>query len=216
MTTYMPPSADSDGVRRWYALYLQPRREFSVSKQLSLRQLDHYLPLYHVIHKWKNRCTKHLDLPLFPGYLFVRLSTEQRVSVLSVPGVVQLVGRPGRPSPLPDDEIEALRGGLKDRNPQPHPPLTEGERVRIRSGALAGMVGTLQRSSDGPRVVITLDLIAQGASVEVDWNEVEPVGADSRLVSTRQNADDKHCSTVEAGMANRLLHSSIEPVPQIP
>ncbi len=162
---------------RWYAVYLHPRREMIVAKHLTLRQIEYYLPLYQTVHTWKNRCTKHLELPLFPGYLFVRITSEQRVPVLSVPGVVQLVGQPGKPAPLEDREIDALRFGLCDRNPQPHPPLFEGERVRIRSGALAGLEGTLQRGADCPRVVISLDIISQGASVEVDWTELEPVDA---------------------------------------
>ena len=140
---------------------------------MALRGCESYLPLYHVIHRWKNRCTKHLDLPLFPGYLFARITVAQRVSVLSIPGVVDLVGPPGMPSPLPDDEIETLRSGLADRNPQPHPPVIEGERVRIRSGALAGLEGTLQRGANGPHVILTLDIISQGALVEVDWRELD-------------------------------------------
>ena len=178
------PACDRDA--RWYAVYLQPRREMIVAKHLTLRQIEYYLPLYQAVHTWKNRCTKHLELPLFPGYLFVRITNQQRVPVLSIPGVVQLVGQPGKPAPLADSEIEILRLGLSARKPQPHPPLTEGERVRIRSGALAGLEGTLQRGADGPRVVISLDLIAQGASVEVDWFELEPVaenGSNNRLRS---------------------------------
>ncbi len=165
-------------VPRWYAVYVQPRREMTVENQLALRQCECYLPVYHVVHKWKNRCTRHLDLPLFPGYLFVRITPHQRVSVLSIPGVVDLVGPPGRPAPLPDAEIEALRSGLSNRNPQPHPPVVVGERVRIRSGALAGLEGTLQRGANGPRVVLTLDIISQGALVEVDWHELEWIGVE--------------------------------------
>jgi transcription antitermination factor NusG len=171
---------------RWYAVYLHPRREAMVAKHLAFRAVEYYLPTYQAVHTWKNRCTKHLELPLFPGYLFVRICNQQRVAVLSVPGVVQLVGQLGKATPLSDSEMDTLRLGLSARKPQPHAPLSEGERVRIRSGALAGLEGTLQRGADGPRVVISLDIIAQGASVEVDWSELEPA---SRSISSATSLD---------------------------
>src|SRR5579862_169647 len=127
--------------RRWYALYVRPHQEVVVAQHLALRGIEFYLALYSAVHVWKNRCSKHLELPLFPGYIFVHIGPWERVSVLGVQGVVHLVGTPGRPIPLPDDEIEALRIGIAERNPQPHPPLAEGQRVRIRRGALAGLEG---------------------------------------------------------------------------
>ena len=59
---------------------------------------------------------------------------------------------------------------------EPHPFLKVGERVRIRGGALAGMEGVVVRSKNHIRVIISLDLIMQSVSVEVDWDELEPVG----------------------------------------
>jgi len=196
---------------RWYAVYLQPRREMMVAKHLAFRAIEYYLPVYQAVHTWKNRCTKHLELPLFPGYLFVRITNQQRVPVLSIPGVVQLVGQPGKPAPLSDSEMDTLRFGLSARKPQPHPPLSEGERVRIRSGALAGLEGTLQRGVDGPRVVISLDIIAQGASVEVDWFELEPVvegiSREARL-SVDAAAVSDLTATTSIGNYSQVVHTT--------
>jgi transcription antitermination factor NusG len=163
--------------RRWYALYVRPHQEVVVARELALRGLESYLALYSTVHIWKNRCSKRLELPLFPGYVFVHMGPWEKAWVLSVQGAIHLVGTPGRPVPLPDEEIEALRSGIAERDPQPHPPLTEGQRVRICRGTLAGLEGTLKRSTVGPRVVISLSIISQSASVEVNWNEVEPIDA---------------------------------------
>ena len=170
-----PVGQQSAAVKRWYALYVRSHHEVAVGKQLALRGIEFYLALYSAVHFWNNRCSKCLELPLFPGYVFVHIGPWERASVLGVQGVVHLVGATGRPIPLPDDEIEALRLGIAERKPQPHPPLEGGQRVRIRRGPLAGLEGTLKRSPDGPRVVITLSIISQGASVEVHWNEVEAI-----------------------------------------
>lgn len=140
-----------------------------------MREIESYLPQYQVEHRWKNRCTKKLDLPLFPGYIFAHISPTDRVRVLEVPSVLFLVGTANRPTPLPDGEIDALRAGLAARNALPHPFLKVGERARIRRGALAGLEGVVLRGKNSLRVVISLDLIMQSVAVEVDWDELEAV-----------------------------------------
>jgi transcription antitermination factor NusG len=117
-----------------------------------------------------------LDLPLFPGYLFVRIKRSERVSVLSVPGALAVVGGTGgEPAPLADSAIDALRQGLKEHRIEPHPLLRVGQQVRIRSGAFAGMEGVVARQKSGFRVVLTLEQIMQSIAVEVDQNDLEPV-----------------------------------------
>jgi transcription antitermination factor NusG len=133
------------------------------------------MPHYRVIRRWKNRCTKNLDLPLFPGYLFVRIAAAERIRVIEVPSVVTIVGRGREPVALPDSEIESLRAGLHLRHAEPHPHLAVGRRARIRGGPLSGMEGVVVRKSNSLRVVLTLDLIMQSVSVEVDGSELEAV-----------------------------------------
>lgn len=159
---------------KWFAVYTTPRHEKRVSQYLSQRGIMHYLPLYHVQRKWRDGSTVTLDLPLFPGYIFVRIERRERVRVLEVPGVLRIVGGPGRqPASLPDAEIDALRAGLHLRRAEPHALLTIGQRARIRSGALAGMEGIVVRKKNSLRVVLTVDLIMQSVAVEVDGSELE-------------------------------------------
>jgi transcription antitermination factor NusG len=161
---------------QWFAAYTSPRHEKRVDQYLSLRQIEHYLPLYHPRRRWADGSTVTLDLPLFPGYIFVRIDRGERVRVLEVPGIVTFVGGTGRqPASLPEMEIEALRTGLRLRRAEPHPLLTVGQRARIRSGALAGMEGVVLRQKGSFRVVLTVNLILQSVAVEVDRSELEPV-----------------------------------------
>ena len=162
----------------WFAVYTSPRHEKCVERYLNQREIEHYLPLYHVRRKWSDGSIVTLDLPLFPGYIFVRINRTERVRVLEVPGVVAVVGGTGgKPAPLPDTEIDALRSGLHLRNAEPHALLTAGQRARIRSGALAGMEGVVVRQKNGLRVVLTMDLIMQSVAVEVDGTELELLDA---------------------------------------
>lgn len=160
--------------RNWYAVYTRPSHERRAAKSFEFHRLENFMPCYRVVRRWKNRCTKTLEIPLFPGYLFVKIAAAERVRVLEVPGVVSIIGKGREPMPLPAFEIESLRAGLHLRQAEPHPYLVVGQRARIRNGALAGMEGVMVRKKNGLRVVLTLDLIMQSVAVEVDGEDLEP------------------------------------------
>jgi transcription antitermination factor NusG len=90
-----------------------------------------------------------------------------------VPGVLCMVGPGPHFWPLPDGEIETLRSGLHLRNPQPHSYLTIGQRVKIKAGPLAALTGVLLRQNDRLRVVLSVEMLMQGVSVEVPIHDIE-------------------------------------------
>jgi transcription elongation factor/antiterminator RfaH len=166
--------------RHWYAIYTSPRHEKRAHEHLAYRQLECFLPLYRTVHRWKNGCKATVELPLFPGYLFTKISQNERVRVLEVPGVLSFVGGKTGASKVSDHEIETLRSGLHLREFERHPYLTIGDKVRIKAGPLAGLVGILLRNANRFRVVLTLELIQQSVAVELDAADVEPVRSQSK------------------------------------
>jgi transcription antitermination factor NusG len=175
-TPNSPPDVWTDPPQpsKWFALYTTARHEKRVAEHLGLRQIECYLPLYRSERKWSDGSRVTLELPLFPCYLFVHIRRKERGIVLSVPGALAVVGGTGgEPAVLPETTIDALRSGLELRHAQPHPLLTVGQRVRIRSGALAGLEGIVVRNKNGFRVVMTLEHIMQSYSVEVDLEDLE-------------------------------------------
>jgi transcription antitermination factor NusG len=165
---------------KWFAVYTASRHEKHVDKYLSMREIEHYLPLYRTQRKWSDGSKVTLELPLFPGYIFVRIKRTERVRVLEVPGVLAVVGGTGRePAPLPEADIDALRSGLHLRRAEPYPFLKVGQRARIRSGALAGMEGVVVRKKNSFRIVLTVDIVMQSIAVEVDGNELESLDSGS-------------------------------------
>ncbi len=159
---------------RWYAAYTAPRHEKYVTQQMDRRRIHCFLPLYRSVRRWKDR-RMQLELPLFPGYVFVHMALRDRLQVLQLPGVVQLVSFSGKPAALPDAEIEALRNGLAGNFcAEPHPYLTVGRRVRVRTGSVAGLEGILLRRKQKFRVVLSIQLIQRSVAIEVDEADIEP------------------------------------------
>lgn len=160
---------------RWYAAYTSANHEKRVAEQFAARSIEHFLPSYASVRRWKDRRVT-LQLPLFPGYVFVRMELRNRLQVLQVPGVARLVGFGGVPTPLQQQEIDALRTGLASGVcAEPHPYLNAGRRARIKQGPLAGLEGILLRWKGNWRVVLSLDLIQRSVSVDVDAAALEPV-----------------------------------------
>jgi transcription termination/antitermination protein NusG len=160
---------------RWYAAYTCANHEKRVAGQLGIREVEHFLPLYSSMRRWKDRRVK-LDMPLFPGYVFVRMALRDRLQVQQVPGVARLVGFVGMPAALPDEEIGTLRASLSDGVwAEPYPFLTVGRRVRLKSGPLAGIEGVLLKRKGKLRVVISIDLIQRAVAVDVDAADLEAV-----------------------------------------
>jgi len=169
----------------WFALYTNSRHEKKVAEHLDQRQIEHFLPLYHSHRKWKDGSRVRLELPLFSGYLFVRISRSERGRVLEVPGAVALLmGAGGEPAALPDTTIQTLRSGLRERNAEPHPLLVSGQHARIRSGAFAGFEGVVVRQKNLCRVVLTLQNIMRSFSVELSIDDLEPLPYEEYLCPT--------------------------------
>src|SRR5579872_95329 len=173
-----PPLAELPGGDcgpQWFAAYTLPNHEKRVARQMKERDLPHFLPLHQSVRQWKDRKMR-LDLPLFPGYIFVRMPLQERLKVIQVPSVVRLVGFGGEPAAIPEAELMAIRTCL-DHNCklQPHPVLQAGQRVRIMRGPLTGIEGILVRKKGLSRLVLSIGLIERAVAVEVNIGEIEAV-----------------------------------------
>jgi transcription antitermination factor NusG len=117
-----------------------------------------------------------VELPLFPGYIFVRVldSNERRVEVLRTPGVVRFVGSPPIGTAIPDTEIESVRTLLEQKVPwTSYPFLKAGQRVRIRRGGMDGLEGILLRRDGEDRLIISIDAIERSLSFSIQGYDIE-------------------------------------------
>ena len=171
----IPLPVAEKAVRQWFVLYTRSNHEKRVEQHLRRRNIESFLPLYTVARRWKNRTTAKVQLPLFPGYVFVKIARRESVRVFEIPMVHSIVGNGREALALPEDEIETLRTGLHLRQVDPFPYVKIGVRARIRSGPLAGLEGVVVRKDNRFRVVLSIDLIMKSIAVQVDADEIEPV-----------------------------------------
>lgn len=156
----------------WYAAYTASRHEKTVTEHLRQREIECFLPLYESVRRWNNG-RHRVQLPLFPSYVFVRMAVRDRLRVLQVPGLAQLVTFQGAPAALPDTEIETLRNALvAGVMAQPYRYLNVGSKVEISRGPLQGMRGVMLRHQGQFRVVLSVEMIMRSIVVEVDALDV--------------------------------------------
>ncbi len=156
----------------WYAAYTASRHEKTVAEHLRQREVECFLPLYETVRRWNNG-RHRVQLPLFPSYVFVHINMRDKLRVLQVPGLAQLVTFQGAPAVLPDTEIEKLRAALASGvAAEPHRYLTVGSKVEICRGPLQGMRGVLLRHQGQFRVVLSVEMIMRSIVVEVDAADV--------------------------------------------
>lgn len=152
-------------------LFVRTNQEKTTASRLDYLQIEHFLPCFRSLRQWKDRRVT-LEMPLFPGYVFVRLPHAERMRVLTLPNVLYFVGSGSSPAVITDEEIVWIGRGLQSGNATPHECLNDGQRVVITSGALAGLKGILVRRVNNTRVVVSLDSIARAFAVEVDLESV--------------------------------------------
>jgi len=160
----------------WYVLHTYANHEKTVARQLELRAFECFLPLYEKMSHWKDRQVK-VQLPLFSGYVFVRMPLTEKLRALQIPGVARLVGFNGLAAPIDGDEMRTLQRGLDGgRLAEPWAYFTVGRRVRVTSGPLQGLEGVLARKKTLCRFVLSLHLIQRSVAVEVDAADLEAIG----------------------------------------
>jgi transcription antitermination factor NusG len=163
----------------WYALNVRSRYEKTVADFLKSLGYAWFLPTYKARRFWSDRI-KEVEAPLFPGYLFCRFDIRNRLPILTIPGVQQIVGGTKFPTPLDTAEIRALQTMVEAGvGREPWPFLQVGDRVRIEHGSLAGVEGILLQMKGRHRLVISVTLLQRSVSVDIDSAWITTVAHES-------------------------------------
>lgn len=159
----------------WYVLQVRSRAELAVARQVQQKGYETFVPLYTSRRRWADR-TRELELPLFPSYVFCRVTMNSTGLIVTTQGVIRIVGAGGIPLPVDDQEIEALQRIASTRvHAEPSPPLRSGQRVELLVGPLRGLQGVLVRSAHGDRLIVSVTLLQRSVAVEISGHDVTPL-----------------------------------------
>ncbi len=167
-------------MHQWFAFRVKSRYEKAVASSALCKGYEVLVPLYRVRHYWSDR-TKSLDLPLFPGYVFCRLEPERRFPLLTIPGVVHVVGIGKVPVPLDEAEVAALQTAVRsEMKVEPCSYVESGQRVRLDTGPLGGIEGFLMNTPERYRVVLNLSVLRRSIAVDIDHHWLAPTGMEGQ------------------------------------
>lgn len=159
----------------WFGVMVRPGHEKFASRALRNRGYEEFTPWYRERRRWSDRI-KEVQLALFPGYLFCRFDPQDRLPVLTAPGVFGIVSFSGIPHPIEDAEVGRVKALVQNgRNLQPWPYLKTGQRIVIGTGPLAGVEGILVGIKNEYRLVASVTLLQRSVSVEIDSDCVTPI-----------------------------------------
>ena|ERR1700733_4789066 len=159
----------------WFALRLRSHYERITVAHLRERGYEEFAPSYRVEKRWSDR-VKQTNRFLFPGYLFCRFDPNDRLPILTAPGVVDVVGFGKMPEHIPDGEIERVRRMVESGLlVTPYPYMQVGQAVLIEQGPLAGVEGILVEARGKTRLVVSVNLLRRSVSAEVDRHSIRPI-----------------------------------------
>lgn len=158
--------------RRWWVLHVNANHEKQVARHLAVRSVEYYLPLYTERSKWSDRVVT-LERPLFAGYVFVRFAPNARIAVISVPGVLRLLGDRSCDT-VSTEEVQRIQAALGNGcSLRPDSIPTLGTHVRVSSGVFAGVEGMVSEFRQRCKVVIALSATQRAFSLELDRTALE-------------------------------------------
>lgn len=160
----MPAASD---MRKWFALYTKPQQEFKASLQLESKDIEYYLPTITHIKQWSDR-KKKIQEPLFRGYVFIHADEKERLASLQQSSIVRTVGFSGKPSCIPDWEIENLKR-LLEKTPDifiSHQ-IELGTKVKITDGPFKDVIGIVCKRQEEKWFCVSIELLRQTVMVRL-------------------------------------------------
>jgi transcription antitermination factor NusG len=161
--------------RLWYAVYTRPRWEKKVDALLQRQKLPTYCPLNKVKRKWSDRY-KIVEMPLFPSYVFVHITEAEKTPVRMVDGVVNFVYWQGKPAIIREEEIDLIKRFLGEYQQVEVQTLvlTEGQRVRILTGAFTDQVASVVKDLH-KRAVVKIESLGVALVATIEKTNIKVV-----------------------------------------
>lgn len=167
------PKQTQNRIKNWFALYTKPRHEFKALAELRDLSVDVYLPTIIVKKKWSDR-KKKIEEPIFKGYIFIYADESERLISIQQPSIVRTICFNGKPSIIPEWQIENLRRLLSEK---PEVFITDkigtGAKVKITEGPFTDVVGTVTEYKESEKyLAVSIDLLKRSVLVRLSKESI--------------------------------------------
>jgi len=159
---------------KWYVIRVRPRHEKAVAERLS-EKYEVFLPLILDIRKWSDR-VKKIEIPLFPGYLFIKTNIKMKFFILEDKAVSHFVQFGKQHAVIREMEILAIRKMLNDPaslKVEDGYAFEKGEHVMVSRGVFAGVEGKILKIKNKNRLFVAIEQLGKIISVEIDMDALE-------------------------------------------
>ncbi len=161
--------------KKWFVLQTRPRNESVVQRQVQARSIETFLPQIEKIRIWSDR-KKKIQEPLFPGYLFVHGSEDDRISAISgTAGALKYVFFEGRPAEVSEREIILIKDSLKEpeKISLEQMKISRGDEIVVTHGVFKGMKGRVNEFRGNYKLTVNLEELSYSFSIILSLGEVE-------------------------------------------
>ncbi len=159
---------------RWVAFYTLARREKDLARRLESLEIPFFAPLVSRRLPSAGGRIRASWVPLFPGYVFSLVDDEQRRAALATNTISRWLSVPDQR--MLEDDLRGIKRLIDTEMPlTPESRLEQGQSVRVRSGPLRGMEGTVVSRKGEQRLVVAVRFLNQGASIELEDVDLERI-----------------------------------------
>jgi transcription antitermination factor NusG len=153
--------------KKWYALYTKPRHEFKAEMQLNSVSVENYLPTFTTLKQWSDR-KKKVTSPLFRGYIFIYANEKERFLSVEQSTIVRTICFNGKPSAIPDWQIESLRKMLTETTDVVISDKIEtGAKVKIINGPFTDVIGVVTAQQEESWLAVSVELVHRSVMVRL-------------------------------------------------
>lgn len=156
----------------WFVVYTYSQYEKKILKEFERNHIESFLPLQKVVRQWSDR-KKKVEVPLFPNYIFVRTTIQNMWQVLKVSGVIKFITHDGKPIPVLNEKINAIRKLDNQEVEVTNELFAEGDEVKVVGGPMSGSRGVLVEKKGKSRLAIQVEIMKQSVLVDISPNYLE-------------------------------------------
>lgn len=157
----------------WYLIQAKPGQALKAQQELENQAFDTYLPMIEVEKIVRGKRTQKREA-LFPGYLFIYLSTEESDwrPIRSTRGVAKIVRFGDSPAIVPADAVANIRAQLRDQVVETE--FTAQSTVRVTDGPFKGLDAIFQSYDGEERAFLLLELLGKWQRISIDLDKLTP------------------------------------------